>query len=326
VRHLWLTRRDKEMWILNSILNGTIDMDPENLAVGQPRLILIAGLQKSGTSLLLRLLVDHTSVAENPFDGIEGHAFWGNLPSHAPREFPAGTIYASHNGDAGHEISAAAADENVRRVLEERLVSLPVSKPAIVNKSPYHAVRLPWLKTIFPESFLVAVVRRAVPNIYSLMKKYLRRDELDRPWREDRWYGVKPRNWRTLFSDDLQTQCANQWCAVMRKLWDDQAHIDLLVGYHQLCLNPASVVQRILREACGREPTCADSFPCLDCFDDEYRRGAPLRSKNEVHCLDSIGPEPIEVPPFSADEVARIEARCAALQDRFKVLDHGAAD
>src|SRR4029077_2868533 len=112
-------------------------MDPGNGAVGQPRLILITGLQKSGTSLLLRLLVDHTSIAENPFDGIEGHAFWGNLPSHAPREFPAGTIYASHNGDAGHEISAAAADENVRRVLEERLVSLPVSKPAIVNKSPY---------------------------------------------------------------------------------------------------------------------------------------------------------------------------------------------
>lgn len=301
-------------------------MDLGNLVVGQPRLILITGLQKSGTSLLLRLLVDHTSMAENPFDGIEGHAFWGNLPSHAPREFPAGTIYASHHGDLGHEISAAAADDNVRRVLEERLASLQVSKPAIVNKSPYHSVRLPWIKAIFPGSFLVVVVRRAVPNIYSLMKKYLRRDELDRPWREDGWYGVKPQDWRTLLSDDLQTQCVNQWGAVMRKLWDDRAHVDLLVGYRQLCVNPAGVVQRILREACGREPTRDDGFPRLDCFDDEYRRGAPLRSKNEVDRLDFIAPEPIELPPFSADEVARIEARCAVVQDRFKVLGHGAGD
>ena len=216
--------------------------------------------------------------------------------------------------------------ERVRRVLEERLASLTVRKPAIVNKNPYHSVRLPWLKAIFPESFIVAIVRRAVPNIYSLMKKYLRQDELDRPWREDRWYGVKPRDWRSLLSDDLQAQCASQWCGVMRKLWDDRAHIDLLVGYRQLCLNPAGVVQRILREACGREPTCAANLPRLRCFDDEYRRGAPLRSKNEVDRLDPIAPEPIELPPFSADEIARIDAQCAAIQDRFEVLSQGAGD
>ena len=314
------------MWVPDSVLNGTIDMHPGNRAVGQPRLILITGLQKSGTSLLLRLLVNHTSMAENPFDGIEGHAFWGNVPSHAPREFPAGTIYASHNGDAGHEISAAAADENVRRVLKERLASLPVSKPAIVNKSPYHSVRLPWLKAIFPGSFIVAIVRHAVPNIYSLMKKHLRQDERDRPWREDRWYGVKPRDWRSLISDDIQAQCASQWCAVMRKLWDDRAHIDLLVGYRQLCLNPTEVVQRILQEACGREAGCTDNLPCLRCFDDEYRRGAPLHSKNEINRLDSIAREQIELPLFSTDEVVRIEAQCSSMQDHFDVLGHGAGD
>jgi Sulfotransferase family len=299
-------------------------MKPGNQLNGQPRLILIAGLQKSGTSLLLRLLVEHTSVAENPFDGVEGHAFWGNVPSHAPREFPAGTIYVSHNGDAGHEISTASADQDVRRVLEDRLASLEVHKPAIVNKSPYHSVRLPWLKAVFPQSFTIAIVRRAVPNVFSLMKKHLRQDERDRPWREDGWYGVKPRDWRRLFSDDLQVQCANQWCAVMGKIWDDRAHIDLLVGYHQLCLNPAGVVQRILREACGRESACAADFPVLRCFDDEFSRGAPFRSKNEVNRLDPIATEAIEMPAFSGDEIARVKARCAAIQNRFEVLSHDA--
>src|SRR5262249_31749212 len=159
----------------------------------------------------------------------EGHAFWGNVPSHAPREYPAGTLYARHNGDAGHELSTCDAEERMRRVLEERLSSLTVRRPAIVNKSPYHTVRLPWLKAIFPESYVVVVVRRAVPNIYSLTKKSLRQDEWDRPWREDGWYGVKPRGWRSLLSEDLQAQCASQWCAAMSKLHDDRAHIDLLV-------------------------------------------------------------------------------------------------
>ena len=301
-------------------------MNPGNKLREKPRLVLIAGLQKSGTSLLLRLLVEHTSVAENPFDGVEGHAFWGNVPSHAPRDFPAGTVYASHNGNAGHEISADAASQRVRRVLEERLASLSVCRPVIVNKNPYHTVRLPWLKAIFPDSLVVATVRRAVPNIYSLLKKHVRQDERDRPWREDRWYGVKPRDWRRLLSDDVQTQCASQWCSVMRKLWDDRAYVDLFVGYRQLCLNPAGTVQRILREACDAEPTCAADFPSLRCFDDEYRRGAPLRSMNEVDRLDPIGPEPIELPPFSAGEIARIEAQCAATQDQFELLSHVAGD
>jgi hypothetical protein len=297
----------------------------EHLVV-QRRLILVTGLQKSGTSLLMRLLVEHTSLAENPFDGIEGHAFWGNLPSHAPREFPAGTIYASRNGDAGHEISAEAADPRVRRILEDRLASLTVRKPAIVNKSPYHSVRLPWLKAIFPDCFIVVIVRRAAPNVHSLTKKYLRQDELNRPWREDRWYGVKPRGWRDLLSDDLQSQCAGQWCGVMDKVWEDRAYVDLLVGYHQLCGNPAAIVRHILREACGREPELTAGFPRLRCFDDEYRCGAPLRSKNELDRLDLIAPEPIELPPFSVAEIAQIRARCQVIQDRFEVLNQGEED
>jgi hypothetical protein len=297
-------------------------MYADEQTVAKPRLILITGLQKSGTSLLLRLLVEHTSLAENPFDGVEGHAFWGNLPSHAPRGFPAGTIYLSHNGDAGHEISAAEVDQRVRRVLEERLASLTVSKRAIVNKSPYHSVRLPWLKAIFPESFIVAIVRRAVPNIYSLVKKYVRQDERDRPWREDRWYGVKPRDWRSMLSDDVQTQCASQWRSVMRKLWDDRAHIDVCVGYRQLCLDPSGVIQRILREACGAEIEYPTDPVVLRCYDDEFRRGGPLRSRNEAPSLQSDGPAPIELPPFSNFDIVRIRAACAEIESRFELLRH----
>ena len=166
-----------------------------------------------------------------------------------------------------------------------------------------------------------------MPNIYSLMKKYLRPDERDRPWREDRWYGVKPRDWRSLLSDDLQAQCASQWCGVMCKLRDDRAHDRLGCRLSPTLPGPgrrgATHSSRGVRE---RANLAAD-LPRLRCSDDEYLRGAPFRSKNEVDRLEvRSAPGPIELPPFSADEIARIEARCAAIQDRFEVLAQGAGD
>ena len=122
----------------------------------------------------------------------------------------------------------------------------------IVNKNPYHTVRLAWLKATFPKCFIVCTLRRAVPNIFSLLKKHVRTDEWNRPWREDAWYGVKPRYWRDMLDDDLVTQCTNQWCHVMRKLCDDQSLVDLFVGYRQLCESPGTVLQQILRRGQDR--------------------------------------------------------------------------
>lgn len=283
----------------------------------RPKLVLIAGLQKSGTTLLLRLLVEHTAVASNPFNGIEGHDFWGNVPSHAPRDFPAGTYYSSHNGDLGHEIPAAFADQHVCRFLTERLSRLPVQSAVIVNKNPYHTVRLPWLKAVFPDSFIVATVRRAVPNVFSLVKKYVRPDERDRPWREDGWYGIKPRDWRTMLDDDPLVQCTNQWRSVMQRLWEDRSLVDMFVGYDELCTDPARVLRRILGAVCGEQAAWNVDVPALRCYDDEFRRGAALRSKNELPRLEPIQSEPMELPRFSAAEIASVQAHCSEIETRF---------
>jgi hypothetical protein len=286
------------------------------------KLVLIAGLQKSGTTLLLRLLVEHTSAAESPFSGVEGHDFWGNVPSHAPCEFPAGDVYMRHNGDLGHEIPAAYADGHVRHVLAERLARLPLRTAVIVNKNPYHTLRLPWLKAIFPDSFIVCTVRQAVANIYSLLKKHLRPDERDRPWREDRWYGVKPRHWRTMLDDDPLVQCTNQWCSVMQKLWEDRSHVDLFIGYRQLCADPAGALRLILNRLCGAAATDPIDVPPLRCYDDEFRGGSALRSKNEAPHLAPAASEKIELPPLTANQVAHIQTRCGELQNRIESLCH----
>ena len=91
------------------------------------RIIHVAGLQKSGTSLLVRLL-ENTGMAE--FLGgrgkTEGGIDWGNRPSFAPTAFPAGVIYQRNSGAEGHEIGAGDATpdavEYVRRDAEPDLI------------------------------------------------------------------------------------------------------------------------------------------------------------------------------------------------------------
>ena len=69
-------------------------------------LLLIVGVQNSGTTLLSRLCQEQ-GVASNPFK-TEGNDFFGNEPPFAPRGDPAGVIYQAHSGAHGHAIDAGA--------------------------------------------------------------------------------------------------------------------------------------------------------------------------------------------------------------------------
>ncbi|MGH9915679.1 MAG: sulfotransferase, partial [Pyrinomonadaceae bacterium] len=110
------------------------------------RLLLIVGLQKSGSTLLARLL-QQTGVVESPFFG-EGHLFWGNSPWEPPGAFPTGAVYYRSQGEMGHEIDARDATAEVLRILNERLAEAPVQTPIAINKNPYNTVRLPWLRAL----------------------------------------------------------------------------------------------------------------------------------------------------------------------------------
>jgi hypothetical protein len=65
----------------------------------------------------------------------------------------------------------------------------------------------------------------------------------------------------------------------------------------------------------GRWPDDLDPAS-LRCRDEEHRTGATLRSKNRLFKQqgDFATPrdEPVELPPLTSDEVARIEAVCVA--------------
>lgn len=276
-----------------------------------PRPILVVGVQKSGTSLLQRLLAT-TGIAHDPFRGKEADDFWGNEPPFDPVGEPVGRLYQRHGGDRGHRLERADATAADAALLAERLEPLRHPERPVVNKNPYNSVRLPWLRAVLPGVLVVATVRAPVPNVYSLAKKHAPQEVGKPP--EEGWWGVKPPGWRDLLDDDKVAQSAAQWVAVNRILLADGP--DLVVGYAELCRDPERVL-RAVEAAAGAPPLPALDLPELRCHDDEHRRGARLRSKNryfhETGTLATPVEEPVEFPPFTAEEVAAVERATAAV-------------
>jgi hypothetical protein len=284
------------------------------MKTSKPRFIMVVGLQKSGTSVLSRLLLQ-TNLVGKPFKG-EGDDFWGNLPKFSPTEFPCGELYQRYNGDRGHELGEEDVDDRVIEVMHERFSNLKGKHLIVVNKSPYNTVRLPWIRKVFPDSLIVASVRRPVANVFSLSKKYVPHQQSGLP-PEEGWWGTKPVGWRDMVSDDKVAQCAQQWRAVNEKLYEHRDYVDLVVGYHSFCENPVLWLEKIISMVSGEPVTLPPDtgIEPLQCFDDEYKTGARLRSKNrywkELKSFQVPEDDKVELNPLADEQVQMIEEMCS---------------
>jgi hypothetical protein len=206
--------------------------------------------------------------------------------------------------------------------LYQRLERVKGQAPIMINKNPYNTVRLPWLKSLFPESVIVGVVRSPVSNVYSLMKKYSPHQGRGLPPHEG-WWGVKPRGWRELVLEEKVVQCARQWCAINEKLWKDRRFLDQIVRYHKLCENPELNLRRLF-EKIDSTILAPEKVPAkIRCFDEEYKVGSRLRSKNryyrELGSFETPDEEVIEFPSFPDCDVKRIEEICSSVAHRWRL-------
>lgn len=281
-------------------------------------LVVIVGLQKSGTSLLIRLL-EQVGLARNPFRG-EGAEFWGDVPPINPVAFPAGALYQAHEGRRGHELDDADATpdvvEHLRRGVRE---ARRTPGEVLVTKNPYNSVRVAWVRAALPRATIVAVVRAAVPNAYSLAKKYVPHEQRGRP-PEQGWWGVKPAGWERLVGEDKLVQSARQWVAVNDRLFEAPDQLDVVIDYARLCAEPAQAVAAVAAAVEVEGPDAV--LPALRCHDGEYRTGSRLRSKNRYYRergdLETPASEPIEFPALSDEEVAAVERIAAPTAARLR--------
>jgi hypothetical protein len=284
-------------------------------------IIFIVGLQKSGTTLMLRIL-KQSDLVEIPFKA-EGNDFWGNMPPFDPCEFPAGVIYQRTGGEMGHEIDEDDATREIHKTLHDRLAGIVTGCPIVANKNPYNTVRLPWIRKLFPDSMIIVMVRRPIPNVFSLLKKYIPHEGGGLAPKEG-WWGVKPKGWRRIVNEDKVIQCATQWKMVNEKLWHDKAHIDMIVTYHDLCASPTEVLNKVLATALDRAFEADVTLPRIQCFDSEYKHGSRLLSKNKYYrasgSLVTGATEPVEIGPLKEEDIAVIEKICGETQSMIEGL------
>jgi hypothetical protein len=279
--------------------------------VSEAPVVVVVGLQKSGTTPLMRLLTA-TSAFRNPVK-FEGRELWGDDPPFSPEAFPAGTLYQRDGGRRGHELDAADATPEAAEHVRAPLRGKGGPDQALVLKNPYNTVRLGWVGELLPQAHVVAIVRRPLPNVFSLLKKHVPNPTLHRG-PEEGWWGVKPDGWRDLVGADKLVQCAHQWDRVNARLAADLERVDTLVAYHELCADPASVVERIARATIGSVPDLDP--PRMEALDEEFSAGGPLESANRVFkrtgSLDLAGADrdPELLEPLSERQRAAVTEIC----------------
>lgn len=185
---------------------------------------LVVGCARSGTSILGEIVAAHPDVAYF----YEAHEAW---------EIGGAGANGSHRLTERHATPEVVA--GVRRWFESELArrETGAGRPLFaVEKCPRNALRVPYLRAIFPDARLVHIVRDGRDAACSL-----------RPGvGGDRWSHLKPENWRELAALPWAERCARLWVEAVETAEADLGGNRLLVKYEDLVARPASVARAVL--------------------------------------------------------------------------------
>ena len=128
------------------------------------RLVFLAGLHRSGTTLLARLLAAHPDVS-----GFSGTGVPADEGQHLQTVYPAAKEYGGPGrfgfASESHltETSPLVSDGNARRLYEEWSPHWDLTRPVLVEKSPPNLLKTRFLQALFPGSAFVVIVRHPIP-------------------------------------------------------------------------------------------------------------------------------------------------------------------
>ena len=222
------------------------------------RPIFVVGVGRSGTTHLGKLLSAHRD------------AGWLNEPKLLWTLVRADEDVTGFYADSGRFVfTPADADATVKR-RAHRLVGYYLRLAGarrLVDKYPEMTYRIPFLKTVFPDAKVIAIVRRPEDFVNSVLQ-----------WKDAEvveghdWWGVGRRKW-TLMRDELVRphpqlgplfdsldrdpepgeMASAEWVLGAECLLAAREHLDLVVQFERLALDPVPTMESVL-EACGLDP------------------------------------------------------------------------
>jgi hypothetical protein len=133
-------------------------------AVEGHQLVFLAGLHRSGTTLLARLLAAHPEIS-----GFSGTGVPADEGQHLQSVYPPAKVYGGPGrfGFAAEshltEASPLASEESARRLIEEWSPHWDLSRALLLEKSPPNLLKTRFLQALFPGSRFVVIVRHPIP-------------------------------------------------------------------------------------------------------------------------------------------------------------------
>jgi hypothetical protein len=190
-------------------------------AVEEHRLVFLAGLHRSGTTLLARLLAAHPEIS-----GFSGTGVPADEGQHLQTVYPPASVYGgpgrfgfapeSHLTESSPLVSA----ENARAIFDEWSPHWDLSRPMLLEKSPPNLLKTRFLQALYPGSAFVVIVRHPIPVSVPTAK-----------WRGTRRYDRMFAHW---------LRCHALFEADRERL--DRVHV---LTYEQLVSDPAGVLRGI---------------------------------------------------------------------------------
>jgi hypothetical protein len=185
------------------------------------RFVFLAGLHRSGTTLLARLLAAHPEVS-----GFSGTGTPADEGQHLQTVYPAASAYGGP-GSFGFapeshltETSALASEESARKLFEQWSPHWDLARPILLEKSPPNLLKTRFLQALFPGSAFVVILRHPIPSSIPTAK-----------WRGTRRYDRLLAHWlrcHALFEADREHL--------------ERVHV---LSYEQLVGDPARVLDGI---------------------------------------------------------------------------------
>lgn len=133
--------------------------------------IFIAGLNRSGTTLLQQILRQHPKISGFANTGVlkdEGQHLQSVYP--IQKVFGGAGKFAFDSRSHLDERSVLVNDANREKLFLEWATHWDLSRPYLLEKSPPNIVRMRFLQALFPASYFIIVVRHPVATGYATQK------------------------------------------------------------------------------------------------------------------------------------------------------------
>ncbi len=128
------------------------------------RFVFVAGLHRSGTTLLARLLAAHPEISGFSNTGApadEGQHLQSVYPSDHEHGRPGRFGFAPEMHLT--ESSPLASEETANRLFEEWSPHWDLSRPVLLEKSPPNLLKTRFLQALYPGSAFIVIVRHPIP-------------------------------------------------------------------------------------------------------------------------------------------------------------------